>query len=231
MDKITIIQPQGLGDILFTQKIAHKLIDYGYKVYWPLGIYRWISNYMITDNLIWSECPEESHILRLNNSIESNHPYDIMTCKYNMIGNTMNFLQKELHNIDYKDWCQYFNFKRNYDKENQLFFDVLKLNEGDEYVLYNSKYGVGQINQNVTNHIEKINMRKIDLSFIDGFTLFDWCKVIENAREIHTVDTSVIYVVEKLKTNSELFLYPRHPDHTEKCLSDILNKKWNFVNG
>jgi hypothetical protein len=74
-------------------------------------------------------------------------------------------------------------------------------------------------------------MKKIDLSFINGYTLFDWSKVIENATEIHTVDTSVIYLVEKLTTKSKLYLYPRHPEHTEKCLSDMLNKNWIYVNG
>ena len=123
MDKITIVQPQGLGDILFTQKIAHKLIENGYKVYWPLVKYRWLSDYIFTENLNWFNCPEPSHTLKLNNSIEFNHPYDIMTCKYSMIGNSMDFLPKELHKIEYKDWCNYFNFERNHNKENYLFYD------------------------------------------------------------------------------------------------------------
>ena len=89
MDKVTIYQPAGLGDILFCQKIAYKLIEYGYTVYWPMHKYSWISQYIKKDRLIWSNPTEPSESLALQHSIESNHPYDIMTCKYNMIGNTL----------------------------------------------------------------------------------------------------------------------------------------------
>ena len=45
----------------------------------------------------------------------------------------------------------------------------------------------------------------IDLEIIDGFSLFDWCKVIENAQEIHTVHTSMPYLIDKLDIKAEKY--------------------------
>jgi hypothetical protein len=62
------------------------------------------------------------------------------------------------------------------------------------------------------------------MSVFDEFTLFDWCKVIEKSKQIHTVDTSLISLIEKMDlVNTELYLYPRG------SLSDVdylLKKNW-----
>ena len=40
---------------------------------------------------------------------------------------------------------------------------------------------------------------------IDGFTLFDWTKVLENAKEIHTIPTAVVYV-DVIDTKAKVFI-------------------------
>lgn len=232
MKTITILQPRGLGDIIFSQKIAIKLIEENFQVFWPQTTYFWIKDYIKINNLHFVDYfnMKSDFILHLQNSIEENHPYDIMTCKYKTIGKTLPQLPEHLHDISFNDWSDYFHLERNIEKENHLFYDILGLKDSDEYILYNSKFGVGQENPNVNSGVENIKIKKINLDFINNFTLFDWCKVIENAKEIHTVDTSLIYLVEKINTKDcELFMYPRHNEHTEKCLKNILNKKWNWV--
>lgn len=230
MDKITIHQPQGLGDILFCQKIAYKLIEYGYKVYWPMTKYSWLSDYIHKSGLLWSNQSEHTENLILQHSIESNHPYDIMTCKYDMIGKTLNHLNQDLHSIDWSDWSNYLIIDRKKEKEDNLFYNILGLKDGEEYTLVNKMYGVNQYNHEVGKEIINKDLKIVELNFIDGYTLFDWCKVIENANEIHTVDTSINYLIETLtlKTNN-LFLHPRHLDHTYKCLNQLFKTQWVWV--
>jgi hypothetical protein len=230
MDKVTILQPAGLGDILFCQKIAYKLIEYGYDVYWPMHKYSWVSQYIKKDNLTWSNPIGRSEFLVLQNSIESNHPYDIMTCKYDMIGKTLNHFNMDLHSIDYSDWVDFLRIKRNEEKENRLFYEVLGLKENEKYVFINRMYGVNQYNSEVGKKIINKGLRHVELNFINGYTLFDWCRVLENASEIHTVDTSINYVIETLNIKTDkLFLYPRHPDHIFKCLHKLFKTKWEWV--
>lgn len=230
MDKITIYQPVGLGDILFCQKIAHKLIEYGYTVYWPMSKYYWISDYIKKDKLIWSHPKQPSESLVLQHSIETNHPYDLMTCKYDMIGKTLPHINYNLHSINWNDWSNYLLINRNIEKENHLFYNVLGLKDGDEYIFTNKMYGVGQYNTNVGNNIIDKSIKVIELGFINGFTLFDWSKVLENASEIHTVDTSINYLIEILKLKTDkLFIYPRHPEHVFKSLHNLFKTKWEWV--
>jgi hypothetical protein len=112
-----------------------------------------------------------------------------------------------------------------------LFYDILNLKDGEEYIFCNRNYGVNQTMNKVFENIEERNKRTIELSYVPGYTLFDWCKVIENASEIHTVDTSINYVIEKLTLKSQVInLYPRHPEHTFKCLNKLFKTKWNWKN-
>ncbi len=47
---------------------------------------------------------------------------------------------------------------------------------------------------------------------IPGYTMLDWAKVIINAKEIHTVETSVVYMFEALPLKAkEIHIYPRVP--------------------
>ena len=48
-----IYVPCGLGDILFSQKIAHHIKSLGYEVYWPvLPQFNWLNDY-IKDLLLY----------------------------------------------------------------------------------------------------------------------------------------------------------------------------------
>jgi hypothetical protein len=131
-------------------------------------------------------------------------------------------------------------FKRNEERENAL-FNLLEL-EGKEYDFVNENFGGSFEKVNISKrHTTVIPRDEIDESVfikfegeevaaiggvktstslypsvhlrkIEGFTMLDWGKVIENAENIYTVETSVIYYIESLKTKAkEKHLYPRLP--------------------
>jgi|688.fasta_scaffold06195_12 hypothetical protein len=230
MKTILINQPRGLGDILFSQKIIHKLVENNYFVYWFTNEYFWLKDYINIKNFEFTNhiLPTD-FFLNLQDSIEENHPYDIMTCKYKMIGKTLPNLPENLHNIDYTDWELYFNFERNFQKENELFSNILNLDDNEEYILLNRRYGINQYKNEILNEISNKNKKTIELSYISNYTLFDWCKVIENATEIYTVDTSILMLIEKLKLKSKTnILYPRHHEHTPKCLNKLFKTDWTW---
>ena len=89
----------------------------------------------------------------------------------------------DLINLDWNQWSEGFKFTRNIDKENDLYYNVLGLKDNSEYVFVN-KYA------NTEN-------RK--------YGPFDFLKIIENAKEIHTVHTSINYLIELLNIKAKKY--------------------------
>jgi hypothetical protein len=213
MDKrIVINQPAGLGDILFCQKIKKTFENEGFEVVWPvIKEYSWVKEYLegnyIDNNIFKSK--SNDIIIDLSNANYMFPNKKIMEAKYFLV------------DIDYSDWIDFFNFKRNTEKENKLYYDILGLKDDEEYVLVSRNYG------SPPNFLKfpietKSNIKNIELDFYNDFTLFDWCKVMENAKEIHMIDSSINFILEKINTNV-LYLYTRRKNNFSEI--DYLFKK------
>ena len=124
------------------------------------------------------------------------------------------------------DWQNYVKFNRNLEKENTLYYKILNLKD-------NSKYCVSMnyiSNDKTPIHIPvKSEYKTIFIDFYDGYTLFDWCKVIENATELYLEGSAVIYISETLKLKSEqnnkMFLFSRD---AHAHFNDLFKKPWIF---
>ena len=65
---------------------------------------------------------------------------------------------------------------------------------------------------------------------ISGGKVFDWCWVFENAEEMHSVDTSLHYVMETLDLKAtRLTIHPRHYKYSERVYDGILKKPWQWI--
>jgi hypothetical protein len=50
----------------------------------------------------------------------------------------------------------------------------------------------------------------VEVSYISGYNPFDWCKVMEQASEIHTADTCYTFLLEALTlSTSDVNIYSR----------------------
>lgn len=208
MNKTCLIkQPAGLGDIFFCQKIAYHYKDLGYRIIWPVSdSFGYLSDYLDAfEYPLVSEDFEYKNIWLKNESIFNKELVLLI-----LDGATKSVSEKhwmkakyQLAKVDPVNWLSYFNLKRNKKIENKLYFDVLKLSENDKYILKNNMFG-SPPNYLIKDLNIKSDIKKhVQLEFIDGFNIFDWCKVIENAEEIWTVDTSINYIMEKLKLKAK----------------------------
>lgn len=238
MKKILLMkQPAGLGDILFTQKIAHHFKDSGYRVLWPVfDSFADISNYIPDFEFygISTDFPFKDEFLKVKDGDQTIHfvedhnlfiiPIDssgggdeIMKTKYNFIG------------LDWRGWQDYLKFNRNVEKENKLFYEILGLKDGEKYT-FTMKY-IGS----PPNHLTKINLnfttdnRIVYLDLIPGYSLFDWCKVIEEADEIFIEGSAAMYLVEVLNTKANKLILFSRDDH--RHFNGILNKPWILDKG
>ena len=60
--------------------------------------------------------------------------------------------------------------------------------------------------------------------------VFDWCSVIENAEQIHIVDTCLNYIIDTLNIQADtLVCHPRHYKNTEECVGKLFSAPWQWV--
>lgn len=219
--KVKFIQQHTLGDVLFLQKAVDLVLSLNHEIYLP-NDNSWIGEYIKKNNLYFYDADVDC-VIDFHNVVEPNHPYDVMTYKYEIV---RNFFQLETNeHTSYKNWQKHLIFDRKYEKEENLYFKHLGISEKEDYILKNCNFSK---NQTFKFDIDT-NLRIVDFNIISDYTMLDWCKVVENAREIWTIDTSLNYLVESLDTKAEKFVvFPRNGQQTINALSCIWNKNWEW---
>lgn len=210
MDKICLIHhPIGIGDIFFLQFIARQYLKLGYDIIWPIrkDIF-WIKDYIPDINFCLPEdnFPGKEYYGQDLIIVSPNFAY-IGLKNAHMWNNEFNHIMKSkysLLNLDWTSWNEGFIFNRNVEKENELYYNVLGLTDDSKYVFWNNMASVDVRTSNVIDDV-KFDYSVVKLQFIDGYNLFDWCKVIENAIEIHTVHTGINYLIDKLNIKAKKY--------------------------
>lgn len=221
---ILINQPCGMGDVFFCQKIAD-IVSQENNVYWPVDPNIWNSganriiskvNFGLQSDI---NIPSGSiGLLDLSNTPRKD-PTEVMRCKYEYIG------------LDYSDWADYLKYTRDVEKENEL-KKVLGIVDNEPFILVNKFYSVYKPMNGVLEHLPEDYDGKIVYMdpTLQRFNIFDWCWIFENAEEIHSVDTSIHYVIETLETKATKFLiHPRHYKYSPYVYTGLLKKPWQWI--
>lgn len=125
-------------------------------------------------------------------------PYkDVMKAKYLM------------YDLDWKTWRDYAMPERNAEREEAL-IRHLGIAQHEPYNLLSVNFGSGTkrtVDISVSN-----NFRNVEMDFVQGYSMFDWCSIIERARTIHAVSSSSLYLFELLNLMAEeIHIYTRKP--------------------
>ena len=234
MKTVLIKQPAGIGDILFCQKIA-KVIQENteYKsVVWPVApVYSYLEEYMgdddlhfpvNTDDFPFKEVYESGSMQMLKSDDflyipleSSNFVSPPCTCHNNP--RAYGHIKYNFCNIDYLDWKDYLAYRRFEEREAAL-IEHLGLNILEPYNLVNNRCGTSP-NFRYRHDLKPENdYKNISMDFVEGFTLFDWCKIFEHAQEIHTMETGIWYILDNLDIK-QVYIY-------SKCTTSWYNDPW-----
>lgn len=231
MDKTAIIlQLFGLGDQIFTITLCHEFISEGYKIIYPVQ-----EQFLEGNNRAYPEITFVSESLfkpelfahkkdfvldgvriipiRFAEAI-LNRPYrNHMISKY------------DLYHKDWKIWKRNAYPKRYPETEAEL-KKILGIAENEEYNFIQTKFGSkGRYQHGIS--IDN-GLKNIELTNIEGYSLFDWCGVIEGATMIHSVSSSTLYLYELLDLKAkECHLYIRKPiEHNFDYVSFLFTKPY-----
>ena len=228
---LVVLQPHGLGDHIFCMSLVHQIAD-RQEIIWPVlehfipGLrFAYPEINWLPTGLLGSQIENYKRIGQVNGHTIApirwadqltKVPYkDCMRSKYDLYG------------LDWNTWKD-FAFKRNYDKESKLFYDVLKLQLDEPFRLINRRFT--SLESKSVNIPESKKIRNIEMQSIQGFSLFDWSRVIEMASEIHTVGTSINYIIELLSIQAEnVVLYKRLPDENHYHNYDYILKRHHYI--
>lgn len=239
MSKICLIrQPSGLGDIIFTLKIANYYKNLGYDIWWPvISEFTWISDYIDGYNFYdKGDSSYKTPLLsndRFREIYNSTNPvftddfvYLPLQFADQLVPNCRIMESKyKLLNMDYSDWSEHFNLNRSKIKEDELYYNVLGLKDDEKYCFISKNYGSPPFFASFPIKYEG-DLKIVEMNFIKNFSLFDWSKVIENASEIHTLDSSINYLIDKLTLKTEnIFLHTKPGCETARPLFKTNYKK------
>jgi len=250
-EKVCLIyQPCGLGDILFIQKIVNHWLEKGFRVIIPVVYeFEWLNDYIDGVEFVsWGDSVRKlTHKDGLPDTIDFPYKdrYDPYTPSvvtddfvyYNLFtepkGPVMGY-KYTIADMDYSDWSDHLKFNRNKEREDELFYNVLGLTDDEEYVFVNRTYQTRPNTLNydrISNHPNNYGGKKvIELSIMDGYTLFDWLKVVENASEIHMIESSMNYVLETKQVDLKATVLNLYSRVNNFCEVDYLFKvNWNYI--
>lgn len=207
--KITVNQIHSIGDILFIEPIIRELESIGYTVDLP-----------IRDHLLWlSECYPIKCLSRLSTS---KMDIDNTILSENYL--PLRFANQIVRNLSPNDHSDYENMMLDkYELVKQIgisanWKDVrLKFNQEKAKKLYN--FVQKDIDYIIVNNFSQagntriIKPKAVLMQEITGYTLIDWHLLLSNAREIHTVSTSIVFLLQAMY-NADInvpitYIYPR----------------------
>ena len=227
--KICLIkQPAGIGDIFFCQKIARYMMHHGYQVVWPLmPSISWVKDYIhdiyfptteeefpgkdIYANGSGFVIEDEGAFISTATADLTHNDGKIMSSKYSMLG------------MDHEGWQDCFIFDRNLDKENDLYYNILGLKDDSEYVFVSNLYNTEVRDSKFISH-EQFDIPVVELRVVDGFTIFDWSKVLEKAKKIYTVNTAINYLIDVLDTSCDEYVIYAHSEQNKTEIDYLFRK-------
>ncbi len=220
--KYCIDQPGCLGDTLFVLNLAEQLSKEA-KVYWHISPVFWESgiNRIKSPAIMGPNIPRRiegsDKVFNLCDMCNRDNP-ELMKMKYTHFG------------YDWTRWADSIKFDRDYYKENKL-RERLGIQKGEKYILINNMFGMNNVHKGVQRSIpEEYDGKIIKMNVYNQATVFDWCGIFENAEEIHTVDTSILLIIETLKLKAKkMVMHPRHYKYTFPQLGNLFKKPWEWV--
>jgi len=247
MKNFIIKQGCGIGDVLFCLKITNQLYEkYGKTIVWPLiPSLLWMRDYIKIPYVQFVNYDDFSFLKNYTNNVPIKISEDtiLVPLAHADQGSSKPIMESKYISTgaDFSNWQDSIKIYRNKEKEDSLYYDVLGLKDDEDYTFIHRLYGTPDTNYSCGASKSPFmpdslltGKGKIVEGFIhEDYTLFDWIKVIQNAKDLHLVSTSLFYIIEAMdKKLPEIKIYNRdHGGNLKQLefLKPTLRQKWKFI--
>jgi hypothetical protein len=215
--KLLIHQPGKVGDIIICLPIAAWYAKKGYDVHW-LCPEKYHSMFQYVDYVRPVSHRDQYYhiIIDLSFGIIQGTPLHRQWIKRHMNGQSFVDFKYEIAGVP-KAERHNLQYIRNHEREKQLFEKVTTVGKPYDLVHPCSDYG----------SVPDINAPDpLLFAPVDDYTVFDWREVIEKARSIHCIDSSLANFVEVIRPDVPMFFY-RVPERNTESEFDFT--KWQLI--
>lgn len=196
--RLLLHQPGKVGDIIICLPIAKWYADRGYSVDWLCPEqYHDFQPYVDYVKFISIRSGEYDKEIDLSFGLVTTSKVHALWLRRKPSLDSFVSLKYELSDVPVSEFRK-LDYKRNKQKEDELFEVVTK---GVPYTLVHGKSDYGSA-------IHILGDAVVMFQPVPGFNILDWRKVIENASEIHCIDSSLVNFADCLNPGGELFYYP-----------------------
>ncbi len=222
-NQVVIHHHLGLGDLIICNGIINLLSEKFEKIYIP-SLEKNLSHtkYLYSEN-------QKVKIFKINKNKEIyGYKPSIEKLRIGFEKNYGKFnvsFYKQLK-LPYSNSFDFFKLPDNKEDENKLFEHLMNFyNIEKDYILVHRTSSQGQVDLKISNEIPIVYVEKNSDIFNN---IFLYKKVIQNAKQIHCIDSSFLHLVERIDTKAELFF---HPVKKEGKVSEKLElyKNWNIT--
>tara|TARA_R100001591_G_scaffold101920_1_gene108800 strand:- start:515 stop:1219 length:705 start_codon:yes stop_codon:yes gene_type:complete len=234
MNKLGIIQPGRLGDLIICLPAAKYLADKGYEIYWPVfdkyvkmfkEVVEYVNFLPVSDNVY--TCVRESYKALSDNNVElikdiaATFPDSASTEAYVALGDgkiqPFDLFKYNLLNVPIEEKWN-LKIKRNYKEEEALYTKLVK---NKKYAVVNLKHSRGKLNY-------KFDFKDGQLiEMNEKYSIFYWLKILENAATIALVESSISNLVEQLNIDNRKILFKKEDNHFMKL--PVMKNKWEII--
>ena len=248
--KIAIIQPGRLGDIVICLPIAKYYADKGYEVHWPvcrqfIGLFDRVDYVVPHDlgaNLSNGYLVSRQLIDKLNVTTILDLAVGFQHCPYNdeWLEGELSFDEWKFQaaGVDFEKYRSKLSIRRIRERELALAEAIGLKPEVESYIVTHSRSSFASYD--FTPHIKSQGRRVVEVHPVEGFTLFDWCWVLEEADEVWAVDSCMANLVDGLivgrkrrrKRQPKLFFRPWYEVYDERNLklrTPKLRASWKIL--
>ena len=219
MPNLMMIQPGAFGDIITCAPIAKKYHDAGYDVYWPVRemFVELLSRLDYVKPILLDERELDDDWLR-SDVIKCVQLFENGQFKY-----ALNLADRGPHstaelpselpeqtkyrlaNVDFSE-KHTLSWSRDVEKENLLYSELV--DSDDEYIL-----AALASSDSLTKLPSDIKYKVVLMDRKDGYTIFDWYKLIKNAKVIYAVESSFHCFIDGIVNEVKCLKYrlPRIP--------------------
>jgi hypothetical protein len=188
----------GLGDLILCNGLIREVKKRYEQVYIPVkkhNVINFTDLFKDEKNINFLPCNDDRQALLYDNSMFDNVIKTGIFCSTNFHKN-QDFCKifYDQAKIDYDKRWNSFYYDRDIDKEEELY---KKLYKDKEYVfLHDDEQRQLKININFDNFIKPLHT----FGEINQYTLFNYTKILENAKEIHCIDSSFACFIDHIES-------------------------------